>query len=317
MGNFMTNRWHGKRVAVLLGGMSGERDVSLRTGAAMSAALKRSGFDVIDIDVTSGSQLASAIERDKPDVAMIALHGRFGEDGCVQGLLEMLRVPYTGCGVLASSVGMDKAVCNRVARSIGIRCPEEIVFCSDRDDIDSFVGSFALPFPVIAKPSREGSTINCTVIEDRSNLAAAIKTAICSDSKVLIESYIKGKEITVSVLDGKAFAPLEIAPKGGFYDYKSKYTKGMSEYIIPARISESATAQVKIWSEEIYTAIECEGVARADYIVDGAGEPYFLEINTVPGMTELSLVPMAAKHAGMSFDELCLRLLDGARLKVK
>ncbi len=312
----MTGKWKGKRVAVLMGGISKERDISLRTGGAISAGLARLGYEVVSIDVKGGAELAGRLASEKADVAVIALHGKFGEDGCVQGLLEMIRIPYTGAGVLASSVGMDKVVCKRVARGIGIPCLPEVAFDSERDDADAFAAKFAMDMPVIVKPSREGSTINMTIVKKKGDLAQALKTAADSDNRILVEKYIKGRELTVGLINGEALPVLEIAPKSGFYDYASKYTKGMTEYIVPARISDALAQRLKDYSRRIYAEIDCEGTARVDFIAPSDEEAYFLEINTIPGMTELSLVPKAAAHVGMGFDEVCERLLDGARLKV-
>lgn len=312
----MSHRWKGKRVAVLMGGVSMERDISLRTGSAISKALRNLGYDIIDVDVGYGFDLVDKLKGDRPDVAVIALHGKFGEDGCVQGMLEMLRIPYTGGGVLSSSVGMDKAVCTKIARQLGIPCPNSIELDTEKQTPEKFDVNFSMPMPVIVKPSREGSTINVTIVRDRKGLLAALLTACESDSKVIVEQYIIGKEITVGVLNGASLAPLEIAPKSGFYDYESKYTKGKTEYIVPARISDACATKLRKWTEAVYDAIECDGTARADYIVDENENSFFLEINTIPGMTELSLVPKAAAHEGLSFEAVCERLLDGASLKV-
>jgi len=211
---------------------------------------------------------------------------------------------------------MDKLVCKRLAREMGIPCPREELFDAEGDEPARFASNLQLPLPVIVKPSREGSTINMTIVRDRQDLIPALTTAMQSDTKILVEEYVQGKEITVGVLNGQALPPLEIAPKGGFYDYASKYTKGMTEYIVPARIGAAITLRLKQWGEQIYCAIECEGTARSDFIVTAEDTAVFLEINTIPGMTELSLVPKAAAHIGLSFDDVCERLLDSARLKV-
>ena len=312
----MAGRWKGKRVAVLMGGLSKERDISLRTGAAIEAGLSRRGYSCVPIDVGEGHELVRALERERPDVAVVALHGKFGEDGCIQGLLELLRIPYTGGGVMASAVGMDKVICSRVARELGIPCPEEACFDASNSDIEKVAADMQLPLPVIVKPSREGSTINMAIVRERSELLPALRQATASDNKVVVERYVSGTEVTVGLINGKALPCLEIAPKCGFYDYASKYTKGMTEYIVPARIDGAAAERLKGWSELLARELECEGTARCDYIVSPDGGEYFLEINTVPGMTELSLVPKAAAHVGMSFDDVCERLLEGARLKV-
>jgi len=312
----MTGKWKGKRVAVLMGGISKEREISLRTGGAISAGLKRMGYDVTDIDVGDGAALVERLAREKTDVAVIALHGKFGEDGCVQGLLEMLRIPYTGAGVMASSIGMDKIVCKRIAREIGIPCLPEEFFDSEHDNVKEFAARFTMEMPVIVKPSREGSTINMTIVKDRRELVPALSKAVESDNRVLVEKYVNGREVTVGLINGEALPTLEIAPKSGFYDYASKYTKGMTEYIVPARIPDVQAKKLQAQSQLIYKEIECEGTARVDFIVSSDNDAYFLEINTIPGMTELSLVPKAAAHVGIGFDEVCERLLDGARLKV-
>lgn len=313
----MVGNWKGKKVAVLMGGVSKEREISLKTGVAIAAALLRRGYDVVSIDVGSGMELIEKIKSERPDVALIALHGKYGEDGCLQGMLEMIGLPYTGGGVLASAVAMDKVVCSAIARQLKIPCPSEALYNAANDDAERFAENPGLALPVIVKPSREGSTINMTIVKDRSELVPALKKASESDSKILVEQYISGKEITVGILNGRALPTLEIAPKSGFYDYTSKYTKGMTEYIVPARIDDDVAKRLKGWSEAIYKEIECDGTARADYIVAKNNEAYFLEINTIPGMTELSLVPKAAAHIGISFDDLCEQLLDGARLKIQ
>lgn len=312
----MNGKWKGKKIAVLFGGTSKEREISLRTGSAIIEALKRREYNVVGIDVNDGFELVARLKSEKPEGVLIALHGKYGEDGCVQGLLEMLRIPYTGAGVMASSVGMDKVITNHVARELGIVCPEEMVFDFSNGANCSAVDKLSFGPPVIVKPSREGSTINMTIVHEKAALADAIKKAIESDTKVIVQKYIKGKEITVGILNGRVLPALEIAPKSGFYDYTSKYTKGMTEYIVPARIEKNVAERIQGASEMLYKALECEGTARADYIVTEDNKAYFLEINTIPGMTELSLVPKAAKHIGIGFDDVCEQLLEGARLKV-
>lgn len=312
----MIGKWKGKKVAVLMGGVSKEREISLKTGTAILAGLARRGYACVAIDVGDGAALVARLQAEAADVAVVALHGKFGEDGCIQGFLEMLRVPYTGGGVMASAVGMDKVVCTRIARELGIPCPEAVVFDAAAGDRERFVQEMPLPFPVIVKPSREGSTINMTIVRAAAELSTAIVTACGSDTKIVVERYLEGKEVTVGVLNGRALPVLEIAPKSGFYDYTSKYTKGMTEYIVPARIDPPVAEELQRWSERIYREIDCEGTARCDYIVTPEGKGFFLEINTIPGMTELSLVPKAAVHVGLSFDDVCEELLEGARLKV-
>ena len=307
-------KWKNRKVGVLMGGVTKERDISLRTGGAISASLKRMGYNVADIDV--GSDIVDRLKSEAVDVAFIALHGKFGEDGCIQGLLEMMRIPYTGGGVLGSSVGMDKVVCDMVAMQLGVPIPMEMYFNIGDESAESFVQRVAMPCPLIIKPSREGSTINITIVKKIDELLPAIETAAKSDTKIIIQQYIQGKEITVGLLNGRALPALEIAPKSGFYDYASKYTKGATEYILPARISQKVADKIQEWSVAVFNALDCSGTARCDYMVDENDRAYFLEINTIPGMTELSLVPKAAAHIGINFDQLVEEILGTAALKV-
>lgn len=310
----MKDKWKGKRIGVLMGGVTKEREISLRTGTAISTSLKRMGFDVVDIDV--GSDVVDRVRAENIDVAVIALHGKFGEDGCIQGMLEMMRIPYTGGGVMGSSVGMDKVICDMVAMQLGIPLPRELFFNVTDESIESVIGRLAIPLPLIVKPSREGSTINMTIVKRTEELPKAIEIAARSDEKIIIQEFIAGKEVTVGIINGRALPPLEIAPKSGFYDYTSKYTKGATEYIVPARISPKIGERIQEWSVSVFDALDCSGTARCDYIIGENDRAYFLEINTIPGMTELSLVPKAAAHIGISFDDLVLDILNAASLKV-
>lgn len=309
-------KWKSKKIGVLMGGISKEREVSLRTGKAIFEALKKKGYNIVAIDV--GQNLVDQLKNNPIDVAFIALHGTYGEDGCIQGLLEWLQIPYTGSGVLASALAFDKAVLNSLSRDLGILVPKELIFDARHDNLDDFVSTIydsRFTIPAVVKPSREGSTINVSIINDASQLKTALSLALKSDSKVLIEEYIKGKEVTVAVLNGKALPTIEIAPKDGFYDYQHKYTKGMTDYILPARVSEKCQKNMAVVSEKVFVAIDCGGVARADFIVTAEEKSYFLEVNTIPGMTETSLVPKAAAHAGISFEDLCEQILESACLK--
>jgi len=310
----MKDKWKDKKIGVLMGGVTKEREISLRTGSAISASLKRMEYNVVDIDV--GTDLIDRLKQERIDVAFVALHGKFGEDGCVQGLLEMMRIPYTGGGVLGSSVGMDKIVCDMLALQLGIPVPREQCFNIKEESPEGFMQRMTIPYPVIVKPSREGSTINITIVKRPEEFLNALKMAAQSDEKIIVQEYLQGKEVTVGLLNGRALPPLEIAPKSGFYDYTSKYTKGMTEYIVPARISEKVTAKISDWSVAIFKVLDCSGAARCDYIVGENERAHFLEINTIPGMTELSLVPKAAAHIGITFDNLVAEILNEAALKV-
>lgn len=296
-------------IGVLYGGLSKEREISLKTGRAIAEALRRKGHAVTEIDVDR--DVARKITEAKIDRAFLCLHGRYGEDGSLQGLLEILGIPYTGSGVLGSSIAMDKEMTKRLVSQIGVRIAQGQVLLRDAGGSRS---SSPLPFPVIVKPNREGSTIGMSIVRREEEWTRALEHAFQCDAEVLVEELIVGTEVTVGVLNGKALPPLEVVPKSGFYDFQSKYTKGMTDYILPARISEKSSEEVKRLSENVYQALKLSGVARMDYILR-SDEAFFLEANTIPGMTETSLVPKMAAAAGISFEELCESILKGASLK--
>lgn len=296
-----------KKIAVLRGGLSAEREVSLRTGAAVLKALSESGYAVIDID--AGRDLAERLRSEGAEVAFIALHGRFGEDGTVQGLLELLGIPYTGSGVLASALAMDKVTTKRLLIYHGLQTPAFAIF---RQGDDPRTVDWQ-DWPAIVKPAREGSTIGVAIVRRAEELPAALAAALVYDSTVLIEEFIEGMEITVGVLDGEALPIIQVAPKGGFYDYHAKYTAGQTEYILPAPLPALLYTQVQEAAAAAFRALGCVGAARVDFMV--RGEEFFcLEVNTIPGMTETSLLPKAARQAGISFAQLTQRILAGAGL---
>ncbi|HEX9051241.1 MAG TPA: D-alanine--D-alanine ligase [Anaeromyxobacter sp.] len=305
-------RWTGKRVAVLYGGKSTEREVSLRTGKACADALVSKGYDVTLVDVAE--DLAARLAEARIDVAFNALHGRWGEDGCVQGLLEVVRVPYTGSGVLASAMGMDKVVAKAMFKALGLALIEYRAFPPDRA---ASIGPADLPFgiPCVVKPSGEGSSVGVHLVKDAAKLVAACRDAATFKGDVIVERYVKGTEVNVAVLDGKALGAIEIVPANEFYDYAAKYTAGTTKYFYPARIPEAHRARVMEAAEVAHRGLGCAGVSRVDFIVAGDGTPYILEINTLPGMTATSLVPKIAAGLGIPFPELCERILDSAALK--
>ena len=306
------SKWKDKKIAVLCGGISAERQISLQTGNAMAKALKSLGYNVECID--ADQSLPTALQIHKPDVAVIALHGKFGEDGCVQGMLEWMKIPYTGAGVMASAIAVDKLITKQLAAELGITVASSEVFYASKDDAESFCKQFNMSFPVMVKPSREGSTINMTKVNARSELLPALNAALESDDVVLFEQYISGTEVTVGVLNGELLPVVEIAPKQGFYDYAAKYTKGKSEYFVPARIDKKQAARLCSDTKKLAERIGCLSLSRADFIIADE-KAYFLEINTVPGMVELSLIPQAAAAVGISFENLCERILESAALK--
>ncbi len=306
------SRWKGKKVAVLYGGQSAERDVSLRTGKACADGLVQMGHDVTLVDVDR--DVAARLREGRFDVAFNALHGRWGEDGCIQGLLEAMGIPYTGSGVLASAMGMDKVVAKAMFQALGIPVIDYRVFPAGR------AGSIAagdLPFglPCVVKPSGEGSSVGVHIVKEPAKLAEACRDAATFKGDVIVERYVKGAEVNVAVLDDKALGAIEIVPANEFYDYAAKYTAGTTKYFYPARIPEAHAKRVMEAAEAAHRGLGCAGVTRVDFIIPPDGTPFILEINTLPGMTATSLVPKIAAGLGIGFPDLCERILEGAALK--
>jgi D-alanine-D-alanine ligase len=302
-------RFRASRVGVFYGGESSERDVSLRTGAAAVAALRRKGYDVVAIDI-SGDWLG-AIREAAIDVALIALHGRFGEDGCIQGALELARIPYTGSGVAASALTMSKALAKRVVAAAGVPVAADAFL-----EGAAVAGAPLPPFglPLVVKPDREGSTVGISIVKTAEGWAEALAEASRFDARVLVEAYVAGRELTVGIVNGRVLPAIEVRPKSGFYDYKSKYTPGETEYVIPVPMEHEVLARAAEYTRVAARALSLRGAARIDYRVDSAGQLYFLEANTIPGMTETSLLPKAARFDGLEFDDLVEAILDDAGL---
>jgi D-alanine-D-alanine ligase len=297
-----------------MGGVSAEREISLKTGEAIVEALRKKGYDVCPIDV--GYDVAERLIGERIGIAFIALHGRLGEDGTIQGLLEMMRVPYTGSGVLASALSMDKIMSKWIFAAHAISTPAFWIL-EPTEDISGALDKVNLPLPIVVKPASEGSTIGVTIPRDRGKLAQAIEHARQFDRRVLLEEYIVGKEITLGVLDGQPLPIIEIVPKDGFYDYRAKYTKGETDYVLPPRIPQQVQEEATEIGIRAYNTLGCEGCARVDMMADKQGKPFVLEVNSMPGMTATSLVPKAARFAGIEFPELVERILQGASLKVE
>ena len=302
-----------RRVGVLMGGMSAEKEVSLRTGEAVAAALASRGHEVVKVFVDR--DLDQVLRQAQVDVAFLALHGRYGEDGCVQGLLEVLGIPYTGSGVLASALAMDKLKAKEMFRLHNIpTAPYYVVDAScPLSELEEQHGSFG--YPVIAKPRREGSSIGVARARNIAELTKAVEDALQFDTDVIVERFIAGKEIAVAVLDGRVLGGIEIVPKAGFYDYRSKYQKGGSDYFFPARLSPTRYRGVLNLGEAAHRSLGCTGATRVDLIVTEGENEYVLEVNTLPGMTPTSLLPKIAAGAGMDFADLCEAILSGARLQ--
>ncbi len=303
------------RVAVLCGGRSAEREVSLRSGAQVQQALRGLGHEVLTVDVDMKTW--DVLRDGGFDCVFNALHGRFGEDGTVQGMLELLDLPYTGSGILASALCMDKARSGQVMAAAGLHVPDfeelEIKEGVAADVVDRVVARYGLP--LVIKPVREGSTIGLTIARDADQVASGLVLAGRYDRRVLVQRFQAGTEITVGVLatpDLQVLPTLEIVSENPVYDYDAKYTAGKSHHIIPARIPEPARVAASHDAGRAFTVLGCSGMARVDIIVDAGGVPWLLEVNTVPGLTSLSLLPDAAKAAGITFEQLCVRLVDHA-----
>ena len=304
-------------IGVIAGGISSEREVSLSTGKGIFDALTALDYRAKFIDFNGD---VSAISNDM-DIAYIALHGKYGEDGTVQGLLELLKIPYTGSGVLASAIAMDKYFSKKIFEFEKIPTPPfftlEIAKMHGIKEIDSLARSIT-GYPLIAKPNRGGSTIGVTIVESAEDIQKALEEAFINDTRVLMEKFIIGKLLTVSII-GKnpvALPVIEIRPKSGFYDYTSKYTSGMTEYIVPAPIGEDIAKKISDISVKCHSVLGCSSISRVDLILSDSNEINILEVNTIPGMTPTSLVPKAAAAVGIDFASLVEIILNCASLKL-
>lgn len=303
------------KIAVLYGGVSKEREVSISSSKGIMEALKKNGHEVIGIDFHP-ERLHDIIELDV-DLVFIGLHGKFGEDGSIQGLLDMLNIPYVGSGVMASAVAMNKFKAKQLFEQVKIPVAKGKQFRITKEtDMNQIVEeineTFTLPF--VVKPNREGSTLGLTIVHNVSETKDAIKQAIKSDEYILVEQFIKGKELTVPVMgkmnEETALPIIEIIPKNDLYDYESKYAVGGSEHIIPARISEEATNKIKQYAVRAHQVLGCETYSRADFLLTDDGTPYILEVNTLPGMTPTSLFPDSAQTVNISYEEMIEKLVQ-------
>ncbi len=309
------------RVGVLMGGRSLERDVSLRSGRRVSRALTELGHEVLDLDVDES--LVPTLRRERPELVYIALHGKFGEDGTVQELLEILDIPFTGPGVYASALGFNKALSKEVFKRQGIPTPPYFVLSEATFREMGAVHALRpvgdkLGFPLVVKPVAQGSALGVKVALSQEDLPEAVRTALHYDDRVLLEKYVKGTEVAASILGNRELEALplvEAVPRGDFFDFESRYTPGLTDYYCPARL-DAATAQRAVQvALKTHLALGCANVSRVDMIIDEEGVPQVLELNISPGMTETSLLPMAAEVAGLSFKELVGRLVDLALQK--
>jgi D-alanine-D-alanine ligase len=299
-----------KKIGVLMGGLSPEREVSLTSGQEIFNAIERKGLnaEMIDVDHTIGATLA---ER-KIDLACIALHGTWGEDGTIQGILEYLKIPYTGSGVLGSAIAYNKVVSKEIFMERGIPTASyQVITLEDRDQVKR-----TLDLPVVVKPADQGSSIGVSIVRTESEWEAALNQAFEVSEEILIEHFIEGKLLAIGMNGPLPMPIIEIVPKSGFYDYEAKYTEGKTDYVCPAQLTTKEAQQCRDASVQAFKALKGRGFPRVDVILH-KGTPYVLEMNTIPGMTPTSLLPMAARQSGLEFDDLVIEILKNARLDYK
>jgi D-alanine-D-alanine ligase len=305
----VSGRFRNQRVGVLMGGVSSEREVSLMSGQAVCQALQERGYTVVPIQVEA--DLAWLGQVKKVDVVFIALHGKFSEDGSLQGLLEILPVPYTGSGVLASALGMNKVLAKQIWRSHGLPTPDWQVFHRGTHQ------ALSLPYPVVVKPNNEGSSVGVSIVHSPEVLWSALSEAFHYDPEALAEEYIAGKEVTVGILGERALGAMEVVAKGEFHTYEVKYTPGREEFILPAPVPAEVERQVLDLALLAHRSLGCEGYSRVDTRVTPAGEVFLLEVNTLPGFTTLSYLPKIAEYVGLSYADLVEEVLERASLKTQ
>ncbi len=302
-----------KLIAVLMGGWNSEREVSIRSGEAVYQALQSLGYNAVKIDFSRN--IVADLNQIKPDLVFNALHGQYGEDGRVQGLLDILNIPYTHSGITASAICMDKVLTNKLCNGFGVRTPAFNLLQKGQDELNKKI-IFEIEKPFVIKPISEGSSVGVEVILQNIDFNI-VKYQWKFGDKMIIEKYIAGQEIQVAVMNGKALGAIEVRPKKLFYDYECKYTAGMTDYVMPAEISKEKYAEVLGLAEICHNAMGCLGVSRVDFILnsknDGDNQFYLLEVNTHPGFTATSLVPKIAKYVGISFEEIVEYLVETAR----
>jgi D-alanine-D-alanine ligase len=305
------------KIGVIAGGISSEREVSLSTGKGIHEALLSLGYRAEFIDFNGDIKVLL----DKLDIAFLALHGKYGEDGTMQGLLELLKIPYTGSGVLSSAIAMDKIYSKKIFEFENIPSPSYLIAdLNNKEQMESIAGKAgsSIGYPLIVKPSRGGSSIGVTIVQSPEGLDQALKCASMQDGRVLVEKFIQGKLLTVSIIgrEPQALPIIEIRPKSGFYDYQSKYTPGFTEYIVPAPIEKDLADIICSFAIKCHNALDCSAISRVDFIHGNDGSINVLEVNTIPGMTPTSLVPKAAAECGISYKMLTEIILNCAGLKL-
>ncbi len=297
-----------KTIGVLMGGLSPEREVSLTSGKAVLEAVKKKGLKGVGIDVDNN--VASALIKNKIDLAFIALHGVYGEDGAIQGLLEYAKIPYTGPGILGSALAYDKVKSKEIFKLNNIPTADYQVFYRSQKKKPQC----AFDLPVVVKPSNQGSSIGISIVREEKEWQPAMDLAFGYAEEVLVEKFIDGKLLAIGMNGEQAMPIVHIRPKSGFYDYEAKYTSGKTDYICPADLSPMETQRCQGIAAKVYQALRGSGMPRVDVILDSEGTPHVLEMNTIPGMTSTSLLPMAAKESGMEFEDLVIEILKSAQL---
>ena len=293
-----------KCLGVLMGGTSAEREVSLRSGTAIYKALKTLGYNVVDID--AGPDICNELYKKKVELVFLALHGGHGENGSVQGMLEVLGLSYTGSGVLASALAMDKEASKKIFLYHKIPVPPFVVLSKEHGP-----KSLEFDLPWVVKPATEGSSVGVSIVKSETGFKQAVETAFSYSSRAIVEKYIEGKEIHIGILNDKVLGGVEVKPSLEFYNYEAKYTPGLTEYILPPEIDSRAYERTKAAAISAHIALGCKGATRVDLRVDIEGKPYVLEVNTIPGMTETSLLPKIASLAGFDFPALLEEIIKG------
>ncbi len=301
-----------KKIGVLMGGMSAEREISLKTGSSILDALIQKGYNAVAIDVDIN--IAETLKQSRIETAFIALHGLLGEDGAIQGLLEISKIPYTGSGLLSSAVSMNKDISKKIFNYHDLPTPPFQAFKLMGKSITGIRELIHIPLPFVIKPSEEGSTIGISIVKNEAEITNALSAAFYCSNEIIVETFIKGRELTAAVINGEALPLIEIIPESGFYDYQSKYTSGATKYVVSPEMDKETEIIIKELAVNAYNALYCCGAARVDFILNEENNPYILEINTIPGMTETSLLPKAAKKAGISFENLVEKILLQATL---
>ncbi len=292
-----------------MGGLSSEREISRKSGTAVSAALSRLGYQQVSIDVDR--DIALTLKKERIDIAFIALHGRYGEDGAIQGLLEIMQIPYTGSKMAASAIAMDKMRSHDIFKARDLPTPETLILT--QEEAQNFSPqTLPMPLPFVVKPVSEGSSVGVSIVKNPEDFSEALKSVFKYGTKAIIQRYISGMEVHVGILEDRALGAIEVKPKGDFYDYTAKYVPGMSTHIYPAPLPPATYQKVLQLAEKTHQALGCNCYSRVDFLVDAGMNPSILEVNTLPGMTETSLMPEMARENGIDFDLLVETILKHA-----